>query len=178
MAIGAIQVTSVSESGVPQAALFTNVDITTDPATEQPIVNASGGPGALQRITVDVPLATLQGKTSGDPFDVLTLSAPPAGFHWRVIGSEVVVNSELLSSDESFSAATVEIGQSGGNPDAFCSAISVFGLTTGAAVNAPGTNTAPSQTGPYTLTVTLTDSTMAELTQGDLSVNLYLALTT
>ena len=180
MGTQSIQLVTSTTSGVPESALLEGVTVTTDASTKQPIITVTPTattPGAVQRLTVDIPLATLQAKTSGTPFNVILLSAPPAGFAWRILGSEVLVNAELLSSIPDYSAATVEIGQSGGNADAFCSAISIFGPAVGSLVNLPGTNNAPSQTGPFTLTVTLTDSTMAELTQGDLTVNLYLALT-
>jgi hypothetical protein len=170
-----------SRSDQPAVNLTSSqLTVTIDPATGQQLasIEPSGTTlGAVQRITADIPLATLQGKTSGTPFNVILLSAPPAGSSWRILAAEVVVNEELLSSNEAYSAATVKVGVSGGNDDAYSSAISVFGLTTGAAVSAPGTNNAPSQTGPFTLEVTLTNSTMAQLTQGDLTVNIYVALT-
>lgn len=77
--------------------------------------SGAGTPGLIVRLGADIPLATLQSKTSGVAFIPFTVSMPPAGYKYRILGSEIQVVTPLASSAGGYSDAHVELGSSGAN---------------------------------------------------------------
>lgn len=125
-------------------------------------------PGEIILTPIAVPLATLQGETSGTPFPVFVIPALPGGLEFRLIAAEIEVVNALAA--PGLADAHVELGNPG-SPGRIISPSDIFGLTGFFAT--PGSNPFQSSGGPIELTVTLLGANMAALTAGDLQVNLY-----
>lgn len=130
-------------------------------------------PGLVRKLVIDVPLATLQGETSGTPFGIFTYAVPPTGFQQSLLRSEINVVQALAAAG--LAATHVELGNAANNA-AFVASTDINGAT--GLFATPGSNPTISPDGNIELTVTLGGATMAALTAGHIQVNLYFAETT
>jgi len=126
---------------------------------------------AIVHVNIDVPLATLQAKTSGVAFNIG--AALPANA--RLLRSSINLVQVLAGGTISAAVATVQ--NTGETAGAIQASTNVF---TGAALGSSdtiGSNPQPNRgTEQLQMTVTTTTDTMAHLTTGHVSVDLYYAV--
>lgn len=122
--------------------------------------------GMLLHATIDIPLATIQAKTSGTAFNI----GPALPSNARLVRSDVNVVATVTGG--SISAVTSTIQNTGETAGAIQASHSVF-TATGTFDNI-GSNPQPDRGGQQLqMTLTATGDTLANATTGHLQVNLY-----
>jgi hypothetical protein len=151
-----------------QAALDATISVAGQAKADIESLQA-GTTGSVVHLTIDIPLATLQAKTSGAAFNIG--SALPTN---AVILGPVSVNVIQVLAGGSVGAAHITIQNTGETAGALVASTNVFtGVTPGYFVTA-GSNPFPIRGGQQLqATVTLTVDTMAHLTTGHLAVDIF-----
>jgi hypothetical protein len=127
-----------------------------------------------QRVTVDVPLATIQAQTSGTAFNVG--SALPANA--RLLNAEVNVLTPV--SGGTLSAVTVKLEGGTDTAGSILGGASGLSVFTGASAVVAGSGSNPYQSRggqQVKMTLTATGDTLADATAGHLSVDLFYSVT-
>jgi hypothetical protein len=133
-----------------------------------------GSGSVVQRLEIDVPLATLQAKTSGTEFNIGAVLPP----NCRVVSQELNVVAALAGG--TVSAAEVQLEQATKTAGEFGGGSSGYdGFTAAGVFSIAGSNPYASRGGQQlAMKVTLTGDTMAHLTAGHLKVEVYYSTTT
>lgn len=145
------------------------------PSIAEAVLALQGGSGqvaaGLVHLTIDVPLATLQAKTSGAAFDIG--SALPTNA--KVFGTAIKLLEELAGGSTTQAHVTVQAhGASAGGLQASTNVFTGAGLNT---TNNVGAAPVQDQSGvTLAATVTLVGDTMANLTAGHFEVHVFYAV--
>jgi len=121
---------------------------------------------AVQRLTIDIPLATIQAQTSGAAFNVGAVLPANA----RVVDSEINVLATITGGTIASAHATLQ-----GGTDAAGSLIASSDVFTATGTFSPiGSNPYPTRGGQQLkMTLTTTGDTLAHATTGHLSVDIF-----